>query len=66
MLPYLQRVWETKGLRKTKKWTLISDVFEVQWRDSVKQPVTDNYGKIVSVPNDMALSSMQYSTDEYA
>ena len=44
---------ESKGLRKTKEWTLISDVFKGQWTDSVKQLVSDNNGEMVRESNDM-------------
>ena len=44
---------EELGLRSSKEWLLITDVFKGQWTDTVKTLIHDSYRKMVSIPNNM-------------
>ena len=44
LIPYVKKVREEFGLRLTKEWVLIADVFKAQWIDAVKQLISDKNG----------------------
>lgn len=44
LIPYVKKVREEFGLRLTKEWVLIADVFKAQWTDAVKQLISDKNG----------------------
>lgn len=52
-VPYVRSKKEELGLRSTKKWFLIADVFKAQWTEKVKSLVEKHHGKMVAVPHNM-------------
>lgn len=53
IIPYMKKIRVELGLRTTKEWVLVADVFKAHWTDAVKKLVSDNNGKMVPVPNNM-------------